>query len=743
MRESSRSSVPLVLLTAAAGIVFSACASPAPLQQASPAPEQTSSAPGETAAPRALDYPETRTVDQVDDYHGTRVADPYRWLEDVDAPETEAWVDAQNEVSFGYLETIPERDVIEARLTELWNYPKYSAPFKEGGRYFFFKNDGLQNQSVLYVQPALDAEPRVLLDPNTLSEDGTVALAGLAISEDGRYLAYGTSSGGSDWREYHVRDIDTGRDLPDHLRWIKFSGAAWTHDGDGFFYGRYPEPEGDAMTAANRNQKLYYHRVGTPQSEDVLVYERPDQPDWGVGARVTEDGRYLVVNLSEGTDRRNRVYYMDLEDPEDPRLDGEMVRLLDEFDASYSLIGNDGPVFYFRTDLEAPRGRVIAIDTRTPERADWRTVIPEAEDVLQSVSIVNNQFVTNYMHDASDRIRIFTLNGEPAGEVELPALGSASEFIGKRNDSEAFYTFTSFLYPTTVFRYDFATGESTVFRTPEIDFDPSGYVTEQLFYTSEDGTRVPMFVTRKKGIALDGTNPTLLYGYGGFGISLTPSFSVSNLVWLEMGGVYAVANLRGGGEYGKEWHLAGTEENKQNVFDDFIAAAEYLIANDYTSPEKLAIAGGSNGGLLVGATLSQRPELFGAALPAVGVMDMLRFHEFTIGWAWVSDYGSSDDPEMFETLYAYSPLHNIEPGTCYPATLVTTADHDDRVVPGHSFKYAATLQAAQGCAEPTLIRIETRAGHGAGKPTDKQIEEAADKWAFLVENLGMEPTLAQ
>lgn len=694
------------------------------------------------ASAQTVRYPETRKADVVDDYHGTRVADPYRWLEDTNSAETAAWVAAQNEVTAGYLESIPERAAIRKRLTELWDYPKYGAPFKEGGKYFFFKNDGLQNQSVLYIQDALDAEPRVLLDPNTLSEDGTVALTTIRVTDDGRYLGYGTAASGSDWQEFHVREIATGKDLPDRIRWVKFSGLSWTKDGKGFFYSRYPEPrDGDELLAANRDQKLYYHVLGTPQSEDRLVYERPDQPEWGINGSVTRDGRYLILYLSHGTDPRNRVYYIDLKDPEQPDLSGDVVKLLDDFDASYNVIGNDGPVFYVLTDKNAPKQRIVAIDLRDPAPSKWRTIVPESDDVLQTARIIGGRLVTLYLKDASSRIRFFALDGKPEGELPLPGIGSASAISGRPDETEMFYGFTSFLYPTTIFRYDLATGENTVFRAPEVDFDPSRYETKQVFYTSKDGTRVPMFITHRKDLNLDGTNPTYLYGYGGFNISLTPSFSVTNLVWLEMGGVYAVPNLRGGGEYGEEWHRAGTKERKQNVFDDFIAAAEYLIREGYTAPERLAIGGGSNGGLLVGAAMTQRPELFAVAHPAVGVMDMLRFHKFTIGWAWTSDYGSSDDPEGFRYLYAYSPLHNLKPGVCYPATMVTTADHDDRVVPGHSFKFAAALQAAQGCDKPTLIRVETKAGHGAGKPTSKQIEEAADVLAFRLRNMGVRPVL--
>ncbi len=690
------------------------------------------------APAQTLQYPAARKSDVVDDYHGIRVPDPYRWLEDPDSPESRAWIEAQNRLTAAYLAEIPARATIRQRLTKLWNYPKYGAPFRKAGRYFFLKNDGLQNQSVLYKQASLEATPETLLDPNVLSEDGTVALSTLAVSDNGRLLAYGTAASGSDWEEFRVRDVVTARDLPDHLKWIKFSGASWTKDGAGFFYSRYPEPTDKALTDVNRFQRLYYHRLGTDQAQDVLVYERPDQPDWGMNAEVTDDGRYAVLTVWLGTDRRNRVYFRDLKGPRHPKITGEVVRLLDDFDASYAFVGNDGPVFYFLTDLDAPRKRVIAIDTRHPERGRWREVIPQGQDVLEGVQIIHDTFVANYMHDASSRLRLFALDGRMLKDLELPTLGSIGSISGERKDDEMFYAFTSFLYPTTIFRYDFKSGATSVFKAPTIDFDPSRYETKQVFYTSKDGTRVPMFITYKKGLTLDGSNPTYLYGYGGFNISLTPSFSVAMLVWLEMGGVYAVPNLRGGGEYGEEWHQGGMHEKKQNVFDDFIAAAEYLIAQRYTSPAKLAIAGGSNGGLLVGAAMTQRPELFGAALPAVGVMDMLRFHKFTIGWAWVTDYGSADSAAQFPYLYKYSPLHNIRAGTRYPATLVTTADHDDRVVPGHSFKFTAMLQAAQAGPQPVLIEIETKAGHGAGKPTSKLIEEQADRFAFLVKNLAVE-----
>jgi len=681
-------------------------------------------------------YPTTRKTDQVDDYHGTKVADPYRWLEDPDSEETKAWVEAQNQITFGYLGEIQVREKIKQRLTQLWNYEKYGSPFKEGDRYFYFKNDGLQNQSVLYTLTSLDAEPTVLIDPNILSEDGTIALSGLSISEDGKLIAYGLSTSGSDWNEWKVRDVETGNDLSDHLNWVKFSGASWTHDGQGFFYSRYDEPnEATKLEDANYYQKLYYHKLGTPQSEDTLIYHRPDQKEWMFGAGVTEDGRYLIISIDRGTDPKNLVFYKDLQTPDSP-----IVELISEFEASYSFIDNDGDIFWFRTDLDAPRGRVIAIDTKNPPlsplaNGGWKEVIPQVAETLEGIGLLNNQFIADYLKDARSSIKIFNLDGSFVREVELPGIGSAGGFGGKRYDTETFYTFTSFTTPNTVYRYDMVSGESRVFRKANVDFNGDEYETRQVFYSSKDGTQVPMFITHKKGLQLDGNNPTYLYGYGGFNVSLSPNFSISRLVWMEMGGVYAIANLRGGGEYGEDWHQAGTKLNKQNVFDDFIAAAEWLIDNKYTKPQKLAIAGGSNGGLLVGACMTQRPELFGAAIPAVGVMDMLRFHKFTIGWAWCSDYGSPENSEEFQALYAYSPLHNLKPGTAYPATMITTADHDDRVVPAHSFKFAAALQAAHRGEKPVLIRIETKAGHGAGKPTSKIIEELADEWAFLVRAL--------
>jgi prolyl oligopeptidase len=680
-------------------------------------------------------YPAAKRGEQVDDYHGTKVADPYRWLEDDvrKSQEVKEWVDAENKVTEAYLATIPEREGIKKRLTELWNYERYSAPFKIGGHFFYSKNDGLQNQSVLYVQDRLDGEARVLIDPNTWSKDGTVALSGMSVSDDAKYLGFARSEAGSDWQTWKVMSIDTGKVLDDEVKWVKHSGAAWTKDGKGFFYGRFDEPKKDQQfQSLNLNQKLFYHRIGAPQSDDVLVYKRPDQPEWGFQPQVTEDGKYLVITTWKGTDSRNRVTYKDLTESY-----GMPVDLVDGFDNEYSLIDNDGPVFYFKTDLDAPRGRVIAIDIRKPEKANWKEIIPQAKDNLSTIGMVGNLFVADYLKDAHTVVKLFKPDGAFVREIELPGIGTAGGFSGRRADTETFYTFSSFATPPSIFHYDLITGKSNLFRQSKVKFKAEDYVVEQVFYESKDGTMVPMFITHKKGIKLDGTNPTLLYGYGGFNISLTPGFSIKWAAWLEMGGVFAQPNLRGGGEYGQDWHKAGTKLHKQNVFDDFIAAAEWLIKNKYTKTEKLGIHGGSNGGLLVGAVETQRPDLFGACLPAVGVMDMLRFHKFTAGRYWVDDYGSADNAEEFKALYAYSPYHNIKKGTKYPPTLVLTADTDDRVVPGHSFKFIASLQYAQAGPAPVLARIETRAGHGAGKPTAKMIEEIADEWAFLVKNLGM------
>ena len=687
-----------------------------------------------TFSNRSSLYLDTQQVEQSDNYHGVEVKDPYRWLEDPDSEETKAWVAAQNKVTSSYLAKIAHRQKIKERLTQLWNYEKYSSPFRRSDRYFYFKNDGLQNQSVLYTIKSLNDAGDILLDPNTLSSDGTVALAGLSISDDGKWLAYGLSTAGSDWVEYRVRNIETKEDSSDRLKWIKFSGASWTKDNLGFFYSRYDEPNPNTkLEDVNYYQKLYYHRLGTSQAEDALIYHRPDQKEWGFSGGVTEDGKYLVISVWLGTDSKNLVFYKDLTKPE-----SEVIELISEFEASYSVVDSEGDTFWVQTDLDAPRGKLIAIALNQPNRDHWQTVIPETNSTLRGINLLNNQFVANYLEDARSQLKIYDLQGDFVREVELPGIGSAGGFSGKRADTETFYTYNSFTTPATIYRYNMTTGISEVFRQPQVDFEPTEYQTQQVFYSSKDGTKIPLFITHKKGIELDGNNPTYLYGYGGFNISLTPSFSVSNLVWLEMGGIYAVPNLRGGGEYGETWHQAGMKERKQNVFDDFLAAAEWLIEQKYTSPHKLAIAGGSNGGLLVGACMTQRPELFAAALPAVGVLDMLRFHKFTIGWAWCPEYGDPANQVDFKTLYAYSPLHNLHPGTTYPATLITTADHDDRVVPAHSFKFAAALQSAHLGENPVLIRIETKAGHGAGKPTAKIIEEAADKLAFLTANLQLD-----
>ena len=679
-----------------------------------------------------FDYPKTKKVEQTDDYHGTKVSDPYRWLEDDNSAETKAWVEAQNKVTFGYLNQIPERAKIKARLTELWNYERYSAPNKQGRKYFYTKNNGLQNQSVWYVSESVTDAGRVLLDPNTLSKDGTIALNGFRVSDDGKMLAYGLSSSGSDWVEWHFRDVETGKDLPDVLKDIKFSGASWSKDGKGVFYSRFPATDEKArLTSLNYNQKIYYHKLGTPQSEDILVYERPDDKEMSVGSGVSEDGKYLIINVRKGTSPKNMIYYKDLS-----KSDSVVMPLVDKLESSYGFIGNDGSTFYFETDKDAPRGRVVAVDVSKANK-EWKEIIPEGKETLGSVSFINNQFVGNYLKDAYTQIRIYDMKGKFVRNVELPGIGSAGGFNGKRGDTETFYTFSSYATPPTIYRYDMKTGKSEVFRKASVKINPDDFEVKQVKYKSKDGTEVPMFIVHKKGIKMDGSNPTLLYGYGGFNNSLTPGFSVSRIAWMEMGGVYAVANLRGGGEYGKEWHESAIKTKRQNAYDDFIAAAEYLISAKYTSPKKLAVQGGSNGGLLVGAVLNQRPDLFGAALPAVGVMDMLRFHKFTAGRYWTSDYGSPDNPEEFAAIYKYSPLHNLKKGTKYPAVLITTADHDDRVVPAHSFKYAATLQEAQGGDAPVLIRIETKAGHGAGKPTAKVIEEQADIYGFLMKNLGM------
>jgi prolyl oligopeptidase len=689
--------------------------------------------------PPAFKYPEAPKGTQVDDYFGTKVPDPYRWLEDADSAQTKAWVEEENKLTFDYLRRIPSREHIEQRLTKLWNYEKYGVPQKEGGRYFFAKNTGLQNQSVIFTTPALDQPPKELLDPNKLSSDGTVALDSYAVSDNGQYMAYGLQTSGSDWVEWLVKDVATGIDLPDHLKWSKFSTASWTKDGKGFFYSRYDAPnEKTQLQDANYFHKLYYHVVGEEQSKDTLIYERKDEKEWLFDGTVTDDGRYLIIEVSHGTEQKNRIFYRSLGDG---LTAAPVVELLRNADARYIFAGNQGPIFYFVTFLDAPRGRLVAIDTTRPGPPELREIVPQAVETLDGVNLVGGRFIASYLKDAHTDVRVFELDGTPVTDVPFPGLGTASGFGGKPYDTETFYAYTSFTTPPTIYRYDVKTGETKAVFAPKVDFKPADYTTEQVFFPSKDGTNIPMFISYKKGLVRDGNNPTVLYGYGGFSISLTPAFSPADLAWMEMGGVYAVPNLRGGGEYGEEWHQVGTKAHKQNVFDDFIAAAEWLIAHQYTSTPKLAISGGSNGGLLIGACMTQRPDLFGAALPAVGVMDMLRFQKFTIGWAWASDYGSSDNPADFKTLYAYSPLQHLKPGVHYPATLITTSDHDDRVVPAHSFKFAATLQADQAGPAPVLIRIETKSGHGAGRPTSKRIAEVADSWAFLDEALAMSPAV--
>jgi prolyl oligopeptidase len=718
----ARSTIHLATL-----LLATACSTPTVTPTSPPAHEP--------AVPHAHAYPLAREATTVDDYHGTRVADPYRWLE-ADSPETAAWIAAENTVTQAFLQAIPQRAAIRARLEKVWNYPRVQVPVREGGRLFFRKNDGLQNQAVLYVQES-DGKPRVLLDPNTLRADGTVALHDWAPSRDGKKLAYGLAAAGSDWVDIHVRDVQSGTDAGEVLHWVKFSGISWDKPNEGFYYSRYDAPKAGAeLTGAIHFQKLYYHRLGTPQERDVLVYERKDQPEWGFGGTVSEDGRWLLIPVWMGADSKNALFYRALD--KDGRLDAKqkVVELIADFRSEWAFAGNAGPVFWLRTTEAAPKGRLVAVDVRKP--AVHKDLLPEGDGTLDSVGVVGDRFIAHSIRNATSEVRIHKLDGTLERTWVLPALGTVGGFTGHEHESETFYVFESFLQPASVYRHDLKTGATEVFAQPDVGAQPDAFETSQVWVPSQDGTKVSMFVVHKKGLVLDGSHPTLLYGYGGFNISLTPSFSPAVLVWLQMGGVYAMPNLRGGGEYGTAWHEAGMKAHKQRVFDDFLAAAQWLVTQKYTSPGKLAISGGSNGGLLVGACLSQRPELFGAALPAVGVLDMLRFHKFTIGWAWVPEYGSADDAQDFAVLRAYSPLHNLKPGTHYPATLITTADHDDRVVPAHSFKFAAALQKAQAGPAPVLIRIETRAGHGAGKPTTKLIDEVADKWAFLVRALGMQ-----
>ncbi|MBI1949133.1 MAG: S9 family peptidase [Deltaproteobacteria bacterium] len=726
-----------------------ACATAEPATPPPAAPPTEAKAPAPAPPPERsvkLAYPKTTKGDVVEELHGAKVPDPYRWLEDPDSAETAAWVKAQNEVTFGWLERVPARAAIKARLTELWDYERYSPPSIEGKgkdrRTFFFKNNGLQNQSVLYAvdpgQKGADDKPRVLLDPNALSADGTVALSGSAVSDDGKLMAYSLSSGGSDWQEWRVKDVATGTDRPDVIKWSKFSRAAWTPDNKGFFYARYPAPkEGDALEEANYFHKIYYHRLGEPQDKDQLVVEDAEHKTWGFDPYVTEDGKYLVVTVWDGTDRRNRLWFKEL-----GKKGAPLVKLFDDFDAAYGFVGNQGSTFFIQTDREAPRQRVVAVDVngfKAGAKPALKELIAQADkDKLESVTMIGGGFLVQWLQNAHTVVTFHELTGKKVRELPLPTIGTTSGFAGKSKDKQTFYAFTSFTYPTVVYQLDLDSGVSTLWRQPTVKFTPADYETKQVFYPSKDGTQIPMFLVHKKGVVFDGKNPTYLYAYGGFNISLTPQFSPGLIAWLERGGVYAQPTLRGGGEFGEDWHAAGMLEKKQNVFDDFAAAADWLVANKVTRADKLGIGGGSNGGLLVGASITQHPEKFGAAVAMVGVMDMLRFHKFTIGHAWVSEYGSADDAKMFPVLRAYSPLHALKAGTKYPATLITTADHDDRVVPAHSFKFAAAIQEAQAGETPVLIRVDVKAGHGAGKPTTKVIEELADRWSFLLAALGVE-----
>ncbi len=678
-----------------------------------------------------VQYPETKKIDSIDEYFGNKVLDPYRWLEDDMSDETMTWVKKQNEVTFNYLSQIPYRDDINDRLKELWDFPKYGTPFKKGDYYFFFKNDGMQNQSVLYIQDDLDSEPEVFLDPNKLSDDGTVALSSMAVSENGEYFAYSIARSGSDWKEIFVKEIVSGKKLDEHLKWVKFSGIAWKDDG--FYYSRYDEPTGSKLSQKNKFHKVYYHKIGQSQADDQLIYENHSQPLRNYYASTTEDERYLFLTETESTSG-NSIYYKDLE-----KGQKDFKLLAKGFDYDYNVIGNVDDKIYMLTNYKADNYKLVMVQPPNVNPGDWTVVLPEEEEVLKSAKLIGGKIIAIYMKDASSRAYAFNYEGEKEYEIELPTLGTIGSFSGEKDENTAFYSFTSFTFPTTIYKFDAANNQSEVYKKPEIDFDINKYQTKQVFYKSKDGTKIPMFIVHKKGLELDGSNPTLLYGYGGFNISLTPSFSITNLILLENNGIYALANIRGGGEYGEEWHQDGIKLNKQNVFDDFISAAEYLIEKKYTSKDKLAIRGGSNGGLLVGACMTQRPDLFKVAIPAVGVLDMLRYHKFTIGWAWATDYGTSEDSIQFKNLYSYSPLHNIKEGTEYPATLVTTADHDDRVVPAHSFKFIATLQEKHKGENPVLIRIETKAGHSAGKPTSKIIDEYTDIWSFMFYNMGVEP----
>jgi len=684
-----------------------------------------------------VSYPATPKGGIVDDYFGTKVPAPYRWMEDLDSREVGGWVAAENQVSFDYLAKLPMREHFLRRITQLWDYPKASLPVREGGRYFYSKNSGLERQSPVYMRTSLAGPATLVLDPNVLSPDGSVSLAQWTPSRNGRLLAYGLSEGGADWQTLHVRDIDSGKDLPDEIRWMRFSGISWTNDNKGFFYSRYPEPpKGKVLEAALSGQALYYHQVRTPQSQDRLIYARPDLPTWFVGGWVTEDGRYLLVAMSKGADNNNRLYYADLRDPMRPAVGAPVQALIEKDDAEFAPFGNSGPTLYLRTDLASPNRKVIAIDVAHPAPSRWKTIIPEGKLAIENVRLIGGRIVAQYLADAQSRVSLFNLEGDAQGELALPGTGTLTGLAGRQDTPEIFYAFSSPLFPETVFAYDAQSRQRTPFESAKAPVDVSQYETKALFATSRDGTRVPFFVTGRKGLSLDSTHPAMVYGYGGFSISTLPEYWSPVPAWLELGGIWVTASLRGGGEYGEAWHKAGYLGKKQNVFDDFVAVAEYLVREKYTSPGKMGIMGASNGGLLIGAVEVQRPDLYAVALPAVGVMDMLRYDRFTGGHAWVTEYGSSSNPADFAYLIKYSPVQNVKPGACYPATLVTTADHDDRVVPSHSFKFTAAMQAAQACDHPVLIRVETQASHGY-RPTDKEIAELADEWAFAAAAMGM------
>jgi prolyl oligopeptidase len=678
-------------------------------------------------------YPDVETGKVVQNYHGIKVKDPYRWMEDPKSEKLKIWISKQNKFVRAYLDSFIPRDKIVSRLTSLWNYPKFTIPKKKGKKYFFSKNDGLQNQFVIYMQKGLKEKAELVLDPNKLSEDGTVALSAKEYSKHGKFMAYAISESGSDWQKIKIINTDTKKNFDDELNWCKFTNIAWKDDNSGFFYNRFPEEGSVPKEDQNNFNKVYWHKLGTPQSKDVLIYERPDAKELGFDPIMSDDGKFLLLHVYHGTSPKNRIYYRETD-----KKKGKFVRLLDKGDAKYHYISNNGNVFYFETDLNSPRGSIIAIDIKKPAKKNWKKIIGQADDVISFVKLVNNHFVVAYMHHAFHKLKIFNLNGKFIREIKLPVMGSIWALSGKPDDTEMFVLFSSFIFPTTIYRFDFTKDKLTLFRKSKVKFDPSGYTTEQVFYKSKDGTTVPMFLTYKKGIKLNGKNPTLLYGYGGFNINITPYFSIDRILWLENGGIFAIANLRGGSEYGESWHQAGMLGNKQNVFDDFIAASEYLIKNKYTQKQKLAIEGGSNGGLLVSASMLQRPKLFGAVVCRVPVTDMLRYHKFTVGRYWIPEYGNAEkNPKHFKFLYKYSPLHNVKKGVVYPPVLVTTADTDDRVVPMHAKKFVATMQARGPSKYPILMRVETKAGHGFGKPTTKLIEEKADIYSFLFKTFNM------